>query len=255
MQEQIKLVDRRPLKKSTIIMYWIVRILVLGLLVYSVIGLFLARTDDSQLGDFGFIAINAIALLLASFLPAWVNKRWGIIVPDLFLRIYLGFATAALLLGEIGGFFVHVSWWDSALHLFSGSLIGVVGFSLLNILNKDPNIEFHLSPGFIALFVFCFSLAVGVIWEIFEFVVDGLAGSNMQRFRDSITNELWLGRKALSDTMKDFILNTIGALVITILGYFDLKHRSGWMIKMSLRRKRKVKKHVDMVERNNEKIN
>lgn len=248
MQEQIKISEKRPLKKSTVVMYWIVRTLVFGLLVYSIIGLFLQRTDDSQLGDFGFIAVNASALLLSSFLPEWINKRWGIIVPDLFLRIYLGFATAALLLGEIGGFFVHVSWWDSALHLFSGSLIGIVGFSLLNILNKDPQIEFHLSPGCIAVFVFCFSLAVGVVWEIFEFVVDGISGSNMQRFRDSVTNELWLGRQALMDTMKDFILNTIGALVITIIGYFDLKHRSGWMIKMSLRRKRKVKKHKETVE-------
>lgn len=238
MQESTNQVSVKPIKKSTVTMYWIVRVIVILLLIYSIVGLFLNRTDDSQLGDFGFIAINALALLLASFLPSWINKRWHIIVPDLFLRIYLGFATAALLFGEIAGFFVYVSWWDSALHLFSGSLIGVVGFSLLNILNKDPKVEFNLSPGFIALFVFCFSLAVGVIWEIFEFAVDGLAGSNMQRFRDSVTGELWFGRKALQDTMKDFILNTTGALFITILGYIDLKHRSGWMIKMSLRRQR-----------------
>ena len=231
--------QKKPFRKGTLVMYWIIRVITSILLAYSIVGLFLSRTDDSQLGDYAFIAINALALLLASFLPTWINRKWRIVVPDLFLRIYLAFVTAALLLGEIGRFFVYVSWWDFALHLFSGSLIGVVGFSLLNILNKDSDIEFRLSPAFIAIFVFCFSLAVGVIWEIFEYIVDGFAGSNMQRFRDSVTGEEWFGRAALKDTMKDFILNTIGALFISVLGYIDLKYRAGWMIRMSLRRKRR----------------
>lgn len=229
-------------KKGTLIMYWSIRVITILLLAYGVTGILLNRTDDSQLGDYAFISLNALILLLSSFIPNYINKKWNIVVPDLFLRIYLGFVTAALLLGEIGRFFVYVSWWDSALHLFSGSLIGVIGFSLLNILNKEPEIEFKLSPGFIAVFVFCFSLAVGVIWEIFEYGADGLTGGNMQRFRDSITGELWLGRAALKDTMKDYILNTIGALIISIIGYIDLKYRSGWMIKISLRRRRKLVK-------------
>lgn len=231
---------RKNLKKTTLVMYWSIRLITITLLAYSIVGIFLKRSDDSQSGDYLFIAINALGLLLASFLPTWINKRFRILVPELFLRIYLGFVTAALLLGEIGQFFVYVSWWDSALHLFSGSLIGVVGFSLLNILNKSPDLEFRLSPGFIALFVFCFSLAVGVIWEIIEFAIDTIANSNMQRFKDSITGELWFGREALKDTMKDFILNTIGASFISVLGYVDLKRKSGLMMKMSLRRERKL---------------
>lgn len=83
-------------------------------------------------------------------------------------------------------------------------MIGVVGFSLVNILNNSEDLEFKLSPGFVALFVFCFSLSVEVIWEIFEYTIDGLTNSNMQRFKDSITGELWLGRAALKDTMKEF---------------------------------------------------
>src|SRR5690606_24179470 len=147
-----------------------------------------------------------------------INKRWKIVVPELLLRVYLMFVTAALLLGEIGQFFVYVKWWDSALHLFSGSLIGVVGFSLVNLLNNKKGLEFKLSPLFIALFVFCFSLGVGVIWEIIEFAVDSFTNSNMQRFKDSITGVPFIGQGALRDTMKDFILNTIGVLFISVLG-------------------------------------
>ncbi|HHW99977.1 MAG TPA: hypothetical protein GX740_01565, partial [Acholeplasmataceae bacterium] len=93
----------------------------------------------------------------------------------------------------------------------------------------------------VALFVFCFSLSVGVIWEIIEYLIDGFAASNMQRFRDSITGELWMGREALRDTMKDFMLNTLGAALISVLGYIDLKRKSGLINKMVLKRERTEK--------------
>lgn len=232
-----KKLQRKKYRKLTLIMYWSVRIVTLVLLGYSVVGVFLRRSDDSQTADFLFIAINALALFLASFVPAFLNKQFRISVPELLLRIYIGFVTSALLFGEIFSFFVYVPWWDSILHLFSGSLIGVVGFSLLNILNNSEDLEFKLNPGLVALFVFCFSLAVGVIWEIIEFTIDGFASSNMQRFKNSITGELWFGRQALRDTMEDFILNTIGATFISILGYIDLKRKSGFMKRMALRRR------------------
>lgn len=218
--------------KSTKVMYWTVRVITIILLGYSIVGVFLRRSDDSQSADFLFIAINALVLFIASFVPYFLKKKFYIAVPELLLRIYIGFVTCALLIGEIGGFFVYVKWWDSALHLFSGSLVGVVGFSLINLLNDSEDIEFKLKPAFVALFVFCFSLSVEVIWEIIEYLIDGVAGSNMQRFRDSITGELWLGRHALRDTMKDLILNTIGAFIISILGYIDLKRRKGLIQKV-----------------------
>lgn len=237
-----KIINRKKnFRRTTLIMYWSIRVITIILLAYSIVGIFLRRSDDSQSGDYLFIAINAAALLVASFVPYFLNRRFQILVPELLLRIYIGFVTAALLLGEIGQFFVYVPWWDSALHLFSGSLIGVVGFSLLNILNKSKDLEFRLSPGFVALFVFCFSLSVGVIWEIIEYLIDGFAASNMQRFRDSITGELWMGREALRDTMKDFMLNTLGAALISVLGYIDLKRKSGLINKMVLKRERTEK--------------
>lgn len=236
MRMKLKQINLKKYRITTKIIIWSIRTITILLLTYGIIGIFLRRSDDSQSSDYVFIAINAIALLIATFVPRFIRKKWKIIIPEMSLRIYLLFVTAALLLGEIGGFFVYVSWWDSALHLISGSLIGIVGFSLIDILNKSNSDKFKLSPIFVALFVFCFSLAVGVIWEIIEFTVDALTESNMQRFKDSVTGELWLGRKALTDTMKDFILNTIGATIISILGYIDLRRKTGMISKMSLKK-------------------
>ena len=255
MTDRRKKSKKKSFRKSTMIMYWGVRLITIILLAYSIVGISLKRSDDSQVGDFTFIAINAFGLLLSSFVPTFIHKRWKIFVPDLFLRIYLGFVTAGLLLGEIGKFFVYVSWWDSILHLFSGSLIGVVGFSFIYIVNKTPDTELKLSPGLIAMFVFCFSLAVGVIWEIIEYTVDGIfIDSNMQRFRDSITGELWMGRKAIRDTMKDLILDTIGSFFISILGYIDLKRKMGLMTMLSLRRQKNPKKLSNELVANTENI-
>lgn len=244
MKDMLQQRKKKPFRKSTMFMYWGVRIITIILFSYSIVGIFLHRSDDSQMGDYTFIAINALSLFLLSFLPSIVYNKLHIFVPEMLLRIYLAFVTAALLFGEIFRFFVYISWWDSALHLFSGSMIGVVGFSFIDILNRVPNRELKLSPGFIAIFVFCFSLAVGVIWEIIEYACDALVStSNMQRFRDSITGELWVGRQALRDTMKDFILNTIGALIISVLGFIDLIRKTGWMRKISLYKQRKFDLH------------
>lgn len=95
--------------KTTLIMYWSVRIITIILLGYSIVGIFLKRSDDSQTADYLFIVINASALLIASFVPRFLNAKFCIAVPEFLLRIYIGFVTAALLLGEIGRFFVYVS--------------------------------------------------------------------------------------------------------------------------------------------------
>jgi uncharacterized membrane protein YjdF len=216
-------------------MYHFVRIITIILFGYGIVGIFINRSDGSQIGDYTFISINALGLFLLSLVPGFIRKKWSITLPDVSLKIYLIFVTCALLLGEIGRFFENVPWWDSALHLISGSLIGIIGFSLVSLLNNQESESFKLSPIFVALFVFCFSLAVGVLWEIVEFGIDAFAGSNMQRFKDNF-GVGFVGRAALADTMKDFILNTIGATFISILGYIDLKRDLGLIEKMALKK-------------------
>jgi hypothetical protein len=108
-------------------------------------------------------------------------------------------------------------------------MLGRLGFSFVTLLNKSENVPVNLSPLFVALFAFCFSITLGVLWEIYEFIFDGMLGLNMQKFalEDGIP---LVGRAALMNTMKDLIVDVFGALAISITGYVSLKYikRDGW---------------------------
>ena len=95
---------------------------------------------------------------------------------------------------------------------------------LISILNDNEHIYIELSPFFVAIFVFCFSITIGSIWEIYEYVTDGILKTNMQKFitSDGIVLE---GHKALTDTMKDIVVDSIGAFISSIISYIFTKKR------------------------------
>ena len=97
-----------------------------------------------------------------------------------------------------------------------------------------------MSPIFVATFAFCFAVTLGVVWEIYEFSADYIMGTNMQKFGTE-AGELFLGQAALMDTMKDLIVDTIGAFVISVIGYVSLKHRKGWVEKLLLKKGKAAK--------------
>ena len=110
----------------------------------------------------------------------------------------------------------------------SSYMAGLFGVMVIQILNRDEHIVFKLSPFFVAMFSFCFAVAIGSVWEIYEFSFDGLLGLNMQKFLLADGTPL-VGRAALTDTMKDIIVDTIGAFLASCIGYFAVKHEKGWL--------------------------
>jgi len=104
------------------------------------------------------------------------------------------------------------------LHTFSGAMLGALGFILVDLLNKDQKVKVDLSPFFISVFAFSFALAVGALWEVYEFSFDALLGLNMQKHTTEAGVAL-VGAEAVSDTMKDIILDALAALVVSILGF------------------------------------
>lgn len=157
-------------------------------------------------GDIINIALSVIALFL-TFLPGIISRKLNANYPLEFEIIILLFICASMYLGEIKMYYARFWWWDIVLHSLSGVIISVIGFSLVYILNKEQNAEIKLSPKFIALFAFCFALAIGALWEIFEFAMDSFFRLNMQK-------------SGLIDTMWDLIVDAAGALVVCTLGYF-----------------------------------
>ena len=112
-------------------------------------------------------------------------------------------------------------------------MLGALGFSMIAIFNKAERIPLNLSPLFIAAFAFCFALAMGALWEIYEFSADALFGTNMQKFALDDGTPL-VGQAALRDTMKDIIVDTLGALVMSVVGYISLKYKKGWIEKLMI---------------------
>jgi len=142
-----------------------------------------------------------IGLTLA---PAVLGSRLPIRIPPEFQILAIAFVFSSLFLGEVRSYYELVWWWDVGLHASSGLLFGIVGFLLVYVLNENERIEVSLRPRFLALFAFVFAIAVGALWEVFEYAMDQAFATHLQkpRFGDP---------SGLSDTMWDLTFDAVGA--------------------------------------------
>ena len=206
------------MKKSTRITYIWHRALMGVVFVMSFLGIVFNK-DQSVKAEYLFNCAQSGMFLIVSLLPIFM-KKLELDIPDFIYIIFIIFCLAHFLCGEILGFFVKFKWWDSVLHTFSGMMIALLSFSLINLLNKNNDGQFKLSIGFTILFAFSLTVAIGVIWEIMEFAADTIFGANMQRAYVSTMSgrgEAFQGTEALLDTMKDLILDSIGAGVVCVI--------------------------------------
>ena len=219
-----------------------------------------------------FFCILTFVLLTV---PSFVEKNFGIDLPDVLEIVILLFIFAAEILGEMGNYYTKVPYWDSILHTVNGFLCAAIGFALSDILNQNERIKFKMSPLFLAITAFCFSMTIGVMWEFFEFACDAFLGSDMQKdyvIGGLTSTLLGDGTKApliieeinatsingvrleidgyldigLYDTMKDLIVNFIGAAVFSVIGFLYIKNRGkGRVARLFIP---KLKKSVSMGE-------
>ena len=229
--------------RSSFIVFSILRILVLAVLVRQIM---LASYES---------AFFCVLTLLLLYVPSWVQVKLRIELPPPLEITILCFIFAAEILGEVNAFYVVVSNWDTMLHTLNGFLAAAVGFSMVILLNDDERLTFHLSPFFLALVAFCFSMTIGVLWEFFEFSMDYFFGFDMQKdtvihsihsvlldptrtntvvtipnIQDVVINGQSLGVGGyvdigIIDTMKDLFVNFIGAVVFSITGFFYAKSK------------------------------
>ena len=155
-------------------------------------------------------------------LPSIIGRKLKFDIPNFIYIMYYLFLYCAIFLGEVLNFYYVIPHWDVILHFFSGAMLGSLGFILVSQLNDSKMIRVSLSPFFVALFAFCFALSCGALWEIYEFVFDGILGLNMQKFMTA-TGEVLTGHQALHDTMTDLIVDSLAALFTSLAGYSRLK--------------------------------
>jgi len=156
------------------------------------------------------IATTTTGIVIVAFLPILVGHRFHVRIPPEFELLAVIFVCASLFLGEVHGYYLKYWWWDMLLHAGSGLILGIFGFLLVYVINEHEDLEMHMKPGFVGLFAFMFALGMGTIWEIVEFSLDQLLGMDTQG-------------NSLEDTMSDLIVDSIGALIISLLGYSYLR--------------------------------
>lgn len=203
-----------------------------------------------------YFNVMVCLLTLALFMiPAFVEKNFRVHLSGFFEAIVLVFIFSAEILGEINCYYQRIPHWDTVLHTVNGFMFAAFGFALLDMINRDETIKFRLSPVYLALVAFCFSMTVGVLWEFFEFGCDMLFQTDMQK--DTYVTEFYTvlldlektntpvpvenisgailqsgGTSVLLpayldigliDTMKDLLVNFLGASVFSVIGYFFVK--------------------------------
>ena len=234
--------------KTTLAVYVVLRALIIFVMVRAL----LRREYQSM-------ALCGLSLFLM-ILPSIVSRRLKVVLPSTLEIIILLFIFAAEILGEINSFYMRVPHWDTMLHTINGFLCAAIGFCLVDMMNREEKFSFKLSPLYLAIVSFCFSMTVGVLWEFFEFGADQLLGVDMQKdavvrvinsvmldpthnnavihirdiadtiivHSDGTQEALNLGGYldvGIIDTMKDLFVNFIGAVVFSFIGYFYVKHK------------------------------
>ena len=222
--------------------YIIIRVVILAIMVFSIVR---GQWENTM------TCVMSLGLLM---IPTFIEHKMNIDLPNVMEVIMIIFVFAANVMGELGAFYEAIPIWDTILHALNGFICAGVGFGLIDILNRNEKIKMNLSPIFVCLFSFCFSMTAGTVWEFFEFGVDMLLGRDMQK--DTIINsinsvllsggtndvtrikeisETVINGKSLGingyldigliDTMKDLLVNFVGAVIFNFVGYFYLKDR------------------------------
>lgn len=179
-----------------LVVLWWLRTVVALAVVWGLIG-----------GEWEVFFISIVALVL-TFIPDLIKHQYNVLLPLEFDLIIAGFIFAAVFLGEVGNAYDHFWWWDAALHTIAGVILAMAGLLILYTLRYQGKLS--ASPFIIALFVFCFGLALGTLWELFEYSMDSLFGTNMLK-------------SGIRDTMGDLLTDVIGSLAVAWTGYVIIK--------------------------------
>lgn len=248
-------------EKVRFILSWLMRILSIGIIVFSIIEL-IREGNKSNYSHYVNFMLQSSILIGLSFVPALVEKIWKVKLPFTIVIIFLFISLCSFFFGEIADFYIKYEWWDDFLHTFAGLYMAACAIFILQILNERRDIPYKSSPGFVFFFALVTSLACEAVWEMIEYCIDGLLTKNMQRaflsqpFIDNgpvtdISDPLFnarVGRDALNDTMGDIIEVLIGSLVTCTIGYIALKHDE--KIKNII--EKRIKKNKNSIQENNE---
>ena len=159
--------------------------------------------------------------LLLTFAPAMIERKLRVPLPVEFTLLTCVFLYASFALGEVRNFYEKIWWWDLALHGVFALTIGIIGFLSIYVFYMTNRVR--VAPIYVAIITFALAVAVGTIWEIFEFGMDLYFGLNMQK-------------SGLMDTMTDLMINAIGAFIAAAIGYYYVRNEDSLLGRRLIRR-------------------
>ena len=209
-------------------------------------------------GYYHYVLLCMLSLVLIS-IPSILRRTLRIALPNVFEVAVCLFVYGAEILGEIENFYGNLPGWDTMLHTINGFLAAAVGFGIIDLLNTYSK-RVNMTPLFVALVSFCFSMTVGVLWEFVEFGGDSLLHTDMQKdwIVQSISTVTLDSEQAnnairvdgiaytilydehggelatieggyldigIIDTMKDLLVNLVGAAVFSTFGALYIHRR------------------------------
>ena len=215
--------QKRKPKNWRKISFWFVLITLILSTGYAVTAIIRAPAELAPDAPFQKVKWDYVVLLLlcavgvvCTFLPSMAERRLRLELPNYMHIAYCIFLYASIYLGEVRNFYYDVPHWDTLLHISSGLMLGALGFFVVDLLNR-ASVRMQLSPLFVCLFALGFAVTLGTLWEICEFTFDSIFDGNMQKYMLQDRTPL-AGRAALSDTMKDLVVDVAGALIPCIAG-------------------------------------
>ena len=230
--------------RKAVIVWLLLRLIVIGVLI---------RSAMNGLWENVFICLLVLFLFL---LPSILEKRLGVSFPSGLQIVVMIHIFASEILGELACYYVRYPHWDTITHTVWGFLCAAIGYALVDILNRKDSTHFHLSPAFLAVVAFCFSMTIGVLWEFFEFAADRLLMMDMQKdtvvtyfastLLDTSHNNIPISLQGITetavngeslgvngyldigllDTMEDLFVNSIGALAFSLIGFFQTRSKN-----------------------------
>lgn len=179
-----------------------------------------------------FSIIQLLLMMSIIILPEKLKDKIGLQIPIVLESSMTVFAFCGFVLGDVFDFYKKIPVWDSILHAFSGVILAYAGFVLIDYFVKRESINISMGHMFICTSVVLFSLALGAVWEIGEYLTDDIFGTNTQQYMESTQGTLYgkkdiplEGHDALADTMKDLMLDLAGAATIATIEYCKEEYR------------------------------
>lgn len=233
--------------------------------------------------DYYTVFLCALNLVLF-YIPAFVDRTFKVKLTPVLHATILLFIFSGSILGEIGSFYTYIPWWDTMLHTINGFLMAAIGFAMIDILNNSPRFHISLSPIFVAFVAFCFSMTIGVLWEFFEFGMDWFTTMDMQKdriiteissvnfnpsgvnspvtIRDIQSTAIYYAESAepyivengyldvgIIDTMKDLLVNLVGAVVFSVIGFLYILGRDKRLFASKFIPRMKTQEEIEETER------